>query len=42
MQLDPRPFLGLTEAHRGTVVERILMQSVLDTVLDERAAVQNS
>lgn len=36
MHLDPRPFLGLTEAHRGTSVERVLMQSVLDLVLEDR------
>lgn len=34
--IDPRPYLGLTEADRGSTVERVLMQSLLDVVMDER------
>lgn len=39
LNLDPRPFLGLTEAHRGTTVERVLMQTVLDLVFEDRREV---
>jgi hypothetical protein len=36
LHMDPRPLLGLTEADRGSTVERVLMQTVLDLVVAER------
>lgn len=35
---DWRPLVGLTEAHRGTVVERVLYRSVLDEVREAHEA----
>jgi len=33
--MDYRPHLGLTEAHRGTLVERVLATVVLDEAITE-------
>lgn len=38
LRMDPRPLVGLTEADRGTTVERVLMQTALDIAAQEARA----
>ncbi len=36
VRMDWRPLVGLTEAHRGSLVELVLSQVVLDLVIEAR------
>lgn len=38
LHMDWRPYVGLTEAHRGTLVERVIARVVLDEVIEQHNA----